>query len=398
MSQKKILIVGAGASGLMAGIMAAREGAKVTILEHNDKPGKKINATGNGKCNLTNLNQYEEAYRGTHPEFARDALAAFSLSDTLDFFSSLGLYLSDRNGYVYPHSGQASSVTEVLCMEAAHLGVTIKTREHVTRVFYQDSRWKVQTEGWTYEGDRVILAGGSCASSLPGADGSNYHLAQELGHTLIPPLPALTALKCRGNRFSPWAGVRTEGTVTLYIDKKPVMQERGELQLTEYGVSGIPVFQLSRYGIRALEEGHLVTLSLDFLPEFTPEELTEFLRQRKQNCPYKKEKDLLVGLFPEKLGKVLLSKGSLEKAIKEFPLEVQGGLPFGQAQICSGGVDTSQVHSKTMESRLHPGLYFAGELLDIDGTCGGYNLQWAWSSGAVAGQAAARSANRKERT
>lgn len=386
--KKRIVIVGGGAAGLVAAIMAAREGQAVTVLEHNEKPGKKINATGNGKCNLTNLALPTDAYRGTHPEFAIPALQAFSIQDTIKFFSALGIYTVNKNGYIYPHSGQAASVTEVLCMEARNLGVKIKTNEHVTHIKKEAGNWKVVTKSWQYEGDAVILAAGSKASQISGADGSGYDLAKKLGHRIITPLPALTALKCAGQPFK-WAGVRTEGKVTLCLDQIPLKSQQGELQLTEYGVSGIPVFQISRYAIRALKEGSKVSLLLDFLPEFPIEAMDGFLAARKKNSPYKTEKELLVGLFPQKLISVLTARKDLKKAIKEFPLEVVSGLDFSQAQVCSGGVDTAQVNPVTMESLLCPGVYFAGELLDIDGTCGGYNLQWAWSSGAAAGKHAA---------
>lgn len=389
MSGKKIIITGAGASGLIAGIMAARAGAAVTILEQNDRPGRKICATGNGKCNLTNLEIPEDAYRGTHPEFVEAALSLFSVSDTIRFFSELGIYTVNKNGYLYPHSGQAQSVVDVLCMEARSLGVKIKTNEKVLEIKREQVMWKVQTRGWTYEGDALILANGSKASNIPGSDGSGYVLAQSVGHHIVKPLPALTALKCRGTNFSAWAGVRTSGTATLCINGIPLKSETGELQLTEYGVSGIPVFQLSRYAIRALEEGCRVSLLLNFLPGFSRDGLDAFFGQRVKSCPYKNEKELLVGLYPDKLIKVLSGEESIRDAIYAFPLEVTKGLPFAQAQVCSGGVDTCQINPETMESRLAPGLYISGELLDIDGTCGGYNLQWAWSSGACAGRSAA---------
>lgn len=387
--KKRIVIAGGGASGLMAAIQAAGEGASVTVLEHNEKPGKKLNATGNGKCNLTNLAFLPDAYRGTDPSFAAPALSAFSVQDTIKFFSRLGIYTINKNGGIYPHSGQAASVTEVLCMEAKNLGVKIKTKEHVKEVRREQGIWKTYTEGWCYESDGVILANGSNASQISGADGSGYDLAAKLGHRIIPPLPALTALKCQGRPFK-WDGVRTNGQVTLCLNGIPLKTQQGELQLTEYGVSGIPVFQISRYAIRALKEGCEVSLILDFLPEFSMEAMEDFLMARRKNCPYKTEKELLIGLFPSKLIQILTSRRNLIEAIKAFPLKVTAGLDFSKAQVCSGGVDTGQVDPFTMESKLMPGLYFAGELLDIDGTCGGYNLQWAWSSGAAAGRHAGK--------
>ena len=366
--------------------------AAVTVLEQNEKPGKKICATGNGRCNFSNLAKPDDAYRGEHPEFAEGALVQFSVEDTIDFFREIGIYPLNRNGYLYPRSNQAQSVVDVLCMEAASLGVKIKTNEQVTEIKTgtNEKNFQILTKGWHYDADALILANGSRASSVSGSDGSGYMLAESFHHRIVPVYPALTALKCKGSSFKAWAGVRTEGEISLFTDGKFCKSEHGELQLTEYGISGIPVFQLSTYAVRAVREGHKAELRINFMPELSEEELKKLLYARKKACPYKKEKELLVGLFPEKLIKILISQKQLVSAIREFPLEVQDGMSFSQAQVCSGGVDTSQVNSQTMESKLCKGLYFAGELLDIDGTCGGYNLQWAWSSGAVAGKNAAK--------
>lgn len=390
MEKRQVLIVGGGASGLMAAIMAARNGAAVTVLEQNEKPGKKICATGNGRCNLTNLAMPKDAYRGTHPEFVRNALEHFTVEDTLNFFREIGICTVNKNGYIYPRSLQAQSVVDVLCMEARSLGVKLKTNQKVTSVSSRKTKWLVTTQDWKYEGDALVLANGSRASAISGSDGSGYELARSLGHQIIPVYPALTGLKCKGTFFKAWAGVRTEGRVSLYVDGNPVKSEQGELQLTEYGISGIPVFQISRYAVCALHEKASVQVKIDFFPEMTEKEMTDFLAARQKSCPYKNKKELLTGMFPEKLIKVFTSQKELISSIKNLPLSVSDGMSYTQAQVCTGGVDTAEVNSQTMESLLKRNLYFTGELLDIDGTCGGYNLQWAWSSGAAAGRHAAK--------
>lgn len=384
-TKPQIIVIGGGAAGMTAAVFAAEQGASVTVLEQNEKTGRKLCVTGNGRCNLTNLNLYEGAYRGEHPEFARGILEQFTVKDTLEFFKSVGVPVTDKKGWLYPRSGQAKCVPELLELKARSLRIKIKTREKAENVFFKDGLWNVKTKGWTYQGNAVILANGSKASSVPGSDGSGYELARKLGHRIVTPLPALVALKCRGNGFSGWAGVRTEGKAALCIDGKQTRTETGELQLTEYGISGIPVFQLSRYALSALAEGSKAELILDFLPEYTEEELRKLMDERKSQCPYQGESERLLGLFPDRLCKVLLKQKDLIKAIHSFRLEVTGSAGFGQAQVCAGGVDTEEVSPVNLESRLHKGLYFAGEILDIDGACGGYNLQWAWSSGAVAG-------------
>ena len=216
----------------------------------------------------------------------------------------------DKNGYLYPRSNQAQSVVDVLCMEASNLGIKIKTNEQVIAIETEKNgrNFQVLTKGWHYEADALILANGSKASSISGSDGSGYELAESLKHHIIPVYPALTALKCKGPAFKVWAGVRTEGEVSLFIDGKFYKSERGELQLTEYGISGIPVFQISTYAIRAVRDGHKAALRINFMPELSEEELKQIVHSRKKACPYKNEKELLVGLFPEKLIKVLLPR------------------------------------------------------------------------------------------
>ena len=356
-----ILVIGGGASGLMAAIFAAREGAQVTLLEHEQSFGNKLLATGNGRCNLTNVQIHPDSYRGTHPEFALDVIRHFDNRQTISFFSKLGIYTKNQEGRLYPHSQQASSVRDVL---------------------------HVKTVGWTYLCGRVILCTGSPASNIAGADDSGYALAQMLGHRIVKPMPALVPLRCEGNWFSSWAGVRVDGQVTLLVNEKPMVSESGELQMTKYGVSGIPIFQISRYAVRALEAGARTELEIDFLPEFENKTLASFLNMRKEQCPYKSDKELLCGLFPDRLIPILLKAGYPE-SLKHLRLVVQSAHSMESAQVCCGGVDVEQVDPRTMESLICPGLYFAGEILDIDGACGGYNLQFAWSTGALAGQHAA---------
>ena len=294
---------------------------------------------------------------------------------------------------------QASSVQELLEMEARYRKVKIKCREHVKEIRQEEQGFRVLTETWSYPADKVILAAGSRASSIQGADGSGYELAQALGHRIISPLPALVPLKGKGNWFSKWAGVRTEGRVSLLAEGQIFDQAQGEIQMTDYGVSGIPVFQVSGRAVRLIGEGVKVTLLLDFLPDFDEAGLTAFLKNRQDQCPYKSVKQLLIGLLPQKLAEVLMMGNpdisQLAHKIKEFPVEIRGNKSYDQAQVCSGGVPLEEIDPKTMESRKVPGLYLAGEILDADGICGGYNLQWAWTTGALAGKSAASDGVRK---
>lgn len=412
---KKVVIVGAGASGLMAGIAAARAGAQVTILEHTPQIGKKIRVTGNGRCNLTNTDQSPEHYRGTHPEFAMEALRQFSMADTVKFFGELGIYTKNRNGYLYPHSDQAADVAEVLMAENEHQHVKISCNSVVRSIHVndrtgagneKDQRFLIETESWTYPADALILCTGSKAAPKTGSDGSGYPLAEQLGHRIITPLPALVQLKAAGKEFQKLAGIRAEAKVTLRVEDTPVCSDQGEVQLTGYGISGIPVFQVSRFAAEALEQQKKVQVWLDFFPEFTADNLMTFFKQRIQQISYKRMGQFFTGMLPGKLSEVLLIKAGLKASapvgrlspegmmklillLKAYPVDITGTNSFDQAQTCAGGVDTREVDPGTMESGIVPGLYLAGELLDIDGACGGYNLQWAWTSGYIAGTSAA---------
>lgn len=399
---KQVLIIGAGASGLMAGIQAARAGAKVTILEHKEQFGKKLLTTGNGKCNLTNTDQRPEHYRGTHPEFAQTALAAFGLSETLRFFSDLGIYTKNRKGYLYPYSEQASAVLEALRMEAEHLKIKISCNTAIQYMEKKDGKFLITTEGWTYEGDALILATGSKAAPATGSDGRGYGYARRFGHRIIEPLPALVQLRSRDACFQKLAGIRCDGTVTLLREGTPLAEEQGEIQFTEYGLSGIPVFQLSRYASVALYKKQAVTAVIDFMPDFTEDMLLAYLKKRICSCTYKTVSQMLIGLCKKKQIEVLLEKAGISgkipvhnledqellklvQELKHFTVAISGINSYEHAQVCCGGVDTEEIDPLRMESLLVPGLYFAGEIMDIDGSCGGYNLQWAWTSGALAG-------------
>lgn len=390
----RVIVIGGGAAGLMAAVMAAGEGAAVTVLEQNDGFGKKLLATGNGKCNLTNVKQDPQEYHSSQEEFPWRVICAFPLPETLKFFTGLGIYTKNRSGGLYPYSEQASAVRDVLYMEARHRKVKLKTRERVTGIRKERELFHVSTETYTYQAERVILAAGGCASSVTGSGNDGFSLAQSLGHRIVTPLPALVGLKGVGSWFAKWAGVRFEAAVALLENDCQIAYQRGEVQFTDYGISGIPVFSISRFAARALERGSRVLAVLDFMPDFSVEQLAAFLESRLESCSYKTLEESLIGLLPKKLIPILCTEirytMELAQKIKNYPIIIRETGPFSQAQVCSGGVSTEEIRPETMESTLVPGLYFAGEVVDVDGNCGGYNLQWAWSSAAVAGRACAK--------
>lgn len=406
---KQVIVIGGGASGLMAAVTAAYGGAFVTILEGMEKPGKKILVTGNGRCNLTNTEQTrKDRYRGSDPDFIESVLAQFPVRKTMEYFEQLGLLLQIRNGYVYPYVNQSSAVQELLLLEAARLQVKVKCREKVKKLKKTKYGWEVMTDTWSYTCDRVILAAGSCAAPVTGSDGSGYALAKSLGHRIVTPMEALVPLKVRENWVRKLAGIRMSAKVTLKIFSEnmqencrppEIYREKGELQWTEYGISGIVVFQLSRYAVRSLTEKKTVQSELDLMPEFEEEQLFDLLKKRMR---YKRSEDCLTGLLPKKMIPVILELcgwkpakefstltdqeiRTLAHKCKHLTIHITGSKSFEAAQVCSGGVDTAQVNPVTLESKVIEGLFFAGEILDVDGICGGYNLQWAWSSGYAAG-------------
>lgn len=431
---RRVLVAGCGAAGMMAAIAAARGGAAVTVLEGMEKPGKKLLLTGNGRCNLTNLDpKLPEKYRTSAKNGSLDdILQQFSVADTLEFFHSLGLLTTEKNGYVYPYTGQAGSVLELLLAEMRRLKVKVKLSEKIRKIEKQEEgaedRWVVQTETWSYRCDCLILCCGSRAMETTGSDGSGYVLAKQAGHTVAPVLPALTALTTEKRKFlAACGGVRCPAKVMLFAgpdgeqkfylqeealngrsERKPLAEDTGELQFTENGISGIVVFQVSRYAALALHSGKKVFAVLDFLPEIAPGELERLIDQTVKRY---EQTDVSVssafaGLLPKKLLTALLDhlklrpgsaaagltpkqKLQFAQMIKGFPLPVTGSRPFSQSQVCAGGIPLSEIDPVTLESRKVSGLYFAGEILDVDGPCGGYNLQWAWSSGFTAGHHAA---------
>lgn len=432
MEKKHIVIIGGGAAGMMAAITASKEGAAVTILEHKDRVGKKILMTGNGKCNLTNMSDIENKYYGEDIPGIEACIREFDATATRGFFQELGLYTKEkRDGGVYPVSEQASSVLDVLRLTCEHLQVKMITNADavgikpekqggcVEYLLLPECEKIVGKKGKkevvkpqlppvkkTIKYDALIIATGGQAASVAGSDGSGYALAKALGHSLIKPLPALVQLRCEGDYFKSIAGVRAQALLHLYIDGKLCFEEEGELQVTDYGISGIPVFQFSRIVARALYEKKRCEVAIDFMTFITQMQWQELLDAREKHA-YKTMEEMLSGLVNKKIAAMicrhcnisLLDKlGDLSakqwenclQELKDFRVVVSGTNPFDNAQVCSGGVPLSEV-SEHMESLKKKDIFFAGEILDCDGICGGYNLQWAWSSGRLAGLWAAKS-------
>jgi predicted Rossmann fold flavoprotein len=390
---KEVIIIGAGASGLMAAIQAARGGAHVTILERNEKPLKKLLLTGNGRCNLTNLKWDKPVLRGSNVKRALGIIKKFGPEDVISFFYGIGIYTKDRDGWVYPQNDSASAVAKALLYEAERLKVRIKTNQEVISVGKSsDGGFIINTKDWKYEADVVIFSTGSTASTDGGGCGAAFETAEKYKVFTRKFLPALTGLKSDKPGTGKWAGVRADAEISLFDIDGEIAREKGQLQLTEYGVSGIPVFCLSRYAVGRVYHGKSVSAVIDFLPGHTKEEILSDVKKARVKYPDKSTKTILAGFLSEKLAQVIASNaGSDEEAaelIKKFDLDITGYLGEDKAQLCMGGIDLNDLTDE-LEAKECKGLYFTGEAVDIDGPCGGYNLQWAWSSGYAAGLACA---------
>lgn len=402
---KRILVIGAGASGMMAAIQAAIAGAQVTIYEKTDRVGKKILATGNGKCNLSNQNMDLSNYYCEDYNKLANCFSRFSVQDTVSFFESNGLLLKEREGYFYPYCEQASVVLDILrlCLKKYNVKIINSVSDIVLSV-KKNGRFIVDSSVGNKEFDSVILACGSKAG-MKNATTEGYNYAKTFGHRIVPLEPALVQVRCEEDFFPSIAGVRCKAKLSLYTDKVFNASEQGELQLTDYGISGIPVFQVSRIIAKAIRNKNYVQVEIDFIPGMTDVEWKQLIKDRIIQYYGLSLEDFLTGLLHKKINLMLLKKYGLKpteslckenekrvlelcETMKKFVVTPKGVNGFEQAQVCSGGVAFSELNDN-LESIYCPGLYVCGEMVDVDGKCGGYNLQWAWTSGYIAGISAA---------
>lgn len=399
----KVLIIGGGASGMMAAITAAGlPGCTVTLLERQARVGRKLLATGNGRCNLTNLDLATTHYHGAQPQFVLPALQRFGLDETLRLFRALGLLtVADETGRVYPLSDQANSVLDVLRFALDVRGVQVICSCDVVEVRKKARGYEaLAATGERYFGDRLIVAAGGCAGKKVGGTKSGYHLLGMLGHRCTPLSPSLVQIKTDPTYVRALKGVRADAQVGLRQNGGVLQQEAGEVQFTDFGLSGPVAFSLSRAAGAA---GETAELALNFLRAYPHEELMALLRQKRAAMGQLPAQELLSGMVHARLGGVIMRRalggaagaadGLTDEALslvarqlRCFTLPVTGVMGMENAQVTAGGIFTSEFDAQTLESRLAPGVFATGEVLDIDGDCGGYNLQWAWSSGQLAGR------------
>ncbi len=403
-----VIIIGGGASGLVCGIEAARRGKQCLILEQKEKAGKKLYATGNGKCNFAN----RTVGQGLYHSVAEGGVALLTqvitgdiCRETEEFFSELGIPAAERQGYLYPRSEQAASLVHALEQVFLQWKGRILCEERVERVHWDNehSCFQVQTGTKCYSGRKLVLAAGGKAAAKLGSDGSGYALAEMLGHHITPCVPALCGLKCKEKGWNRLQGVRAKGRVSIWLDGIRMGEDTGEIQFTQYGVSGIVIFNLSRYASLGLRGKQRVSLFLDLVPEYTRDDLLALLQKLQMSCGFRNLSGLLSGFLPDKLADFIIEKAGLVKegacsrlnqeelerlisCCKQLEIEITDTNSFEQAQVTAGGIPLEEIQLDTMESRCCRNCYLTGELLDVDAVCGGYNLMWAWKTGLRAGR------------
>lgn len=405
-----VIVVGGGASGLCAAIAAKKAGASdVVVLEKNTEFGKKLLATGNGRCNFTNLRIEKDCYHSDDIDRVMQVISTFDQAEVLDFMCSVGLGIEYKNGWCYPRSMSAYSVQQAILSHARKVGVSLKGGKEVRDIKKNGDTFQVLVDGYTYESKKVILACGGYADPKSGSAGEGFYILKRAGVHIKKPLPALVPLVIKDNPLQKAAGVRVNAKVSLMVNDREVESDTGNLQITEYGISGIPVFQISSDAVRALDEGKSVNVKIDFFPDYPSNAVKSLLEQcvteASQNLdPSDPDKLLLMGIFPDKLAEVFSDMASpddltigdvdaytiayfVDKILNDFVLEVSGHKGFENAQTTSGGVTFDELNDDLSLKKV-PGLYICGEEVDADGLCGGYNLQWAFSSGHLAGKSA----------
>ena len=401
----KVVVIGAGPSGLLSAIYAAKQGNDVVILERNNKIGKKLLMTGNGKCNYFNKDMNLNHYYSNNPEYLKDIINPNNTQQILKLLSSIGIDPKIKNGYYYPYSNKAISVKDALVKECKLLNVKFITDFLVEKII-KEEKFVIKSKTNKIIADKVILATGSKAYPKTGSDGLGYVLAANFNHQIIKPLPALTGLHIKENYSKKWTGVRQEALLSLFEDDTLVKQENGEVQFTDYGISGICVFNLSTLVSKGLEANKKEQITINFLPFLennTIDSAINYLNERNEKVADRTIFELLEGLLDYKLIKIILEKSNIdpEKYFNELnkkekqhfaenlialKLNIVTTNFFDNSQVCSGGVSLEGINPQTMESKIVKDLYIVGELLDVSGDCGGYNLAFAFITGMIAGK------------
>lgn len=400
----RLAIVGGGASGMAAALEAAKR-VDVVLYESHSRLGRKLLATGNGRCNFSHKGFNDANYHGRHPHFVHDAFSRHDEADTLAFFQALGLEATvDRRNRYYPASLQGSAVLDILRLSLDEAGVEVRCDTRITAIHpTKDGRFSLIHKASKDRADAVIIAAGGEAAPKLGGTRDGYKLLGAFGHTLIETAPGIVQLNADISELKAANGLKREVAIAIQSENKTIVRDFGELLITNYGLSGPPVLQCAGHAVRALKKGKKVEAVINFFPEEECEQLLEHFRKRLALHPMRSADTFFVGLLPRLLAQCALKAVGvkpqqrldeqtltrLARKLSAWQVPLIGPRPLSEAQVTLGGIDTADFDPTTMASWMVPGLYACGEVLDIDGDCGGYNLQWAWSSGRLAGESAA---------
>ena len=404
-----VVIIGGGASGLVAAIVAARRGSKVVILERLNRVGKKILVTGNGRCNMTNTVLDKGYYHSSSKVDFECVLKRFGYEETKAFFYELGIMPLIEGKKVYPLSEQATSIVDVLRMELERLGVSIIPDTKVVQMKEKKGGWLLTAEdGRCFEAGKVIVATGGMTSTSLGCDGLGYELLKKVGHTLKKPFPILVHLISPTPYCKMMKGTKVKANASIFVENKKKRMEYGEVLFTEDGLSGPAIFQISRVASLAALEKKKVQVKLDLFPTLTEDELVSLLYERIAAHPERTIENLLIGVVHKRVIMPLLKAARISSihrtienleyeevmnlvyAIKGLTFEIEGTRGYKFAQVTAGGISADEIDFKTMASLKANNLYITGEVMDVDGDCGGFNLQWAWATGYIAGESVSR--------
>ena len=398
-----VIIVGAGAAGMMTAIKSAEGGMRVLVLEGQKKAGAKILMSGGTRCNLTNKAVSEKDFNSEHIVYVRHVLRAFSNTQAIEFFKELGVDLVlEPTGKYFPVTNSGKTVLEALLRRInPQKNITFLCGHKVQAVGFNQELFIVKGEGFDFNGKNIVLTTGGLSYPSSGSDGTGFRLAQSFGHSMVETCPALTPLLTRDNNLKSLSGITLEAKLTLFIDNKKQFSCEGSFLFTHFGFSGPVVLDISRHWLKAHGRKQIF---INFIPDYDENSWGEYLRELGTKNPHKTLRSVLIEAMPQRLAEILIQKAGLEaslimnqldKASRQrlihqcvhYPLDVTGVLGYSKAEVTAGGVDFAQVDPKTLASKLRPGLFFAGEILDVDGRIGGFNFQWAWASGHVVAQA-----------
>ncbi|RKM57284.1 aminoacetone oxidase family FAD-binding enzyme [Butyrivibrio sp. X503] len=404
--KKRIVVAGGGAAGMCAAVCAARSGAEVTVLEKNNILGKKLSMTGNGRCNLTNLKIDDSFYNAASRARMKTWLEKFGPLDTIEFFRSLGIVTMSEEGYVYPVSEQAISVVKALENELIRLGVSVVYNSQLKSIEHKDATYSVKTSEGLYECDKVIIATGSLSGAKTTmSTGDGYYICKKLGMNVKDTFPALVGFKTADEDIMPAAGVRSNAEISFYLGEELLTSEKGEVQLLSDGISGIPVMQASRDIIRLVSENKLVYALLDLYPEYDEDSFDRLINEMLRLRDNRSIVELLSGFGNSNINEMILKRMKLSPTMKvsnisesmlrcifenyrKLKFNIKECSGYLQSQVTTGGISLGDINDD-FSFEKDDGIYVIGELVDVDGRCGGYNLQFAWTSGYIAGNAAA---------